>query len=242
MNRFVYEAKASVRHNTIAISRGRIYLVDRPKDRADLSASSTEDDPTGSPAQPSRTPSLLCLDAATGQVLWEQSDDIYGTTLAVSEKHKVLLMSYQYSQRSFQLPSEKGDRMTGFHTTDGQRLWDTQTRYVSRPIINDATVYAQPYAYDLLLGTRRTDFNIEDRQPGGCGPMTGSTNLLLYRSGTLGYIDLLGKSVTQNYGPVRPGCWINAIVAEGLVLMPDATDRCTCSYLIKASVALVPAD
>ena len=68
--------------------------------------------------------------------------------------------------------------------------------------------------------------------------MTGSTHLLLYRSGTLGYIDLSGKSVTQNYGPVRPGCWINAIVAGGLVLMPDATDRCTCSYLIKASVAL----
>ncbi len=70
--------------------------------------------------------------------------------------------------------------------------------------------------------------------------MSGSTNLLLYRSGTLGYIDLSSNSATQNYGPVRPGCWINAIVAGGLVLMPDATDRCTCSYLIKASIGLVP--
>ena len=70
--------------------------------------------------------------------------------------------------------------------------------------------------------------------------MSGSTNLLLYRSGTLGYTDLTSGSATQNYGPVRPGCWINAIVAGGLVLMPDATDRCTCSYLIKASVALAP--
>jgi hypothetical protein len=72
--------------------------------------------------------------------------------------------------------------------------------------------------------------------------MTGSTNLLLYRSGTLGYTDLLSGSVTQNYGPMRPGCWINAIVADGLVLMPDATDRCTCSYLMKTSIALAPAN
>ena len=73
--------------------------------------------------------------------------------------------------------------------------------------------------------------------------MSGSTHLLLYRSGTLGYVDLSsGTAATQNYGPVRPGCWINAIVAGGLVLMPDATDRCTCSYLMKASIALAPAD
>ena len=72
--------------------------------------------------------------------------------------------------------------------------------------------------------------------------MTGSTHLLLYRSGTLGYTNLSSGAATQNYGPVRPGCWVNAIVAGGLVLMPDATDRCTCSYLMKASIALAPAD
>ena len=70
--------------------------------------------------------------------------------------------------------------------------------------------------------------------------MSGSTHLLLYRSGTLGYTDLRNNTATQSYGPVRPGCWINAIVAGGLVLMPDATDRCTCSYTMKASIALAP--
>ena len=124
---------------------------------------------------------------------------------------------------------------------DGERLWDTAERYISRPIINDSTIYAQPYSFDLLTGIRNMDFQMTGRQPGGCGPMAGSTNLLLYRSGTLGYTDLSSGSATQNYGPARPGCWINAIVAGGLVLMPDATDRCTCSYQIKASMALAPA-
>ncbi|NQV36108.1 MAG: PQQ-binding-like beta-propeller repeat protein [Phycisphaeraceae bacterium] len=237
---WVYKARASLRHNAIAIGHGRLYLVDKAKQVVDLPAPSADEDPESLPAQQPQVSALLCLDAVTGEILWEKSDDIYGTTLAVNSNHKVLLMSYQYAQRSFQLPSEKGDRLTGFRTTDGQRLWDTEARYISRPIINDSTIYAQPYAYDLLSGIRHASFKIEGRQPGGCGPMSGSTNLLLYRSGTLGYIDLLTNSATQNYGPVRPGCWINAIVAGGLVLMPDATDRCTCSYLIKASIALVP--
>jgi len=98
----------------------------------------------------------------------------------------------------------------------------------------------QPYSYDLFTGKQKTDFRIIGRQPGGCGPMSGSTHMLLYRSGTLGYTDLTKNIGTQNYGPMRPGCWINAIVGGGLVLMPDATDRCTCSYLIKTSIALVP--
>jgi len=239
---WVYEARKSIRHNAIAISDGRIYLIDKSKEIVDLPDEVRDKHAALPQAEKSTHSHLLCLDARTGDTLWEENKDVYGTTLAVSSKHNVLLMGYQYSQRSYQLPSEKGDRLTGFRASNGRRLWDTKARYISRPIINDATVYAQPYAFDLLTGIRNANFELKDRQPGGCGPMTGSTHLLLYRSGTLGYTDLLSGSAVQNYGPVRPGCWINAIVAEGLVLMPDATDRCTCSYLMKASIALAPKD
>jgi len=239
--RWVYNAQASIRHNAIAIGNGRVFLIDKSKQIVDLPPADAND--ANVPVEQFETARLMCLDAGTGNVLWEQSEDIYGTTLAASSEHNVLLMSYQYSQRSYQLPSEKGDRLTGFRTTDGKRLWDTHERYISRPIINGSTIYTQPHAFDLLTGARKADFELVDRQPGGCGPMTGSTHLLLYRSGTLGYTDLSSDTpATQNYGPVRPGCWINAIVAGGLVLMPDATDRCTCSYLMKASVALAPPD
>jgi outer membrane protein assembly factor BamB len=238
---WVYNAQASIRHNAIAIGDGRVFLIDKSKQTVDLPAADETD--ANAPAEQPETSRLVCLDARTGNVLWEQSEDIYGTTLAAGSKHNVLLMGYQYAQRSFQLPSEKGDRLTGFSTTEGKRLWDTRDRYISRPIINGSTIYAQPYAFDLLTGTRKPGFELVDRQPGGCGPMTGSTHLLLYRSGTLGYTDLSSSTpATRNYGPVRPGCWINAIVAGGLVLMPDTTDRCTCSYLMKASVALAPPD
>ncbi len=240
--RWVHQARDSIRHNAIAVCDKRVYLIDKPKDAADLPGRNEDKGSADLPVEQPADARLVCLDAETGDILWEQTEDIYGTTLAASSQHNILLMSYQYSQRSYQLPSEKGDRLTGFRATDGRRLWDTTERYISRPIINGSTIYAQPHAYDLLTGIRNTDFVLEGRQPGGCGTVTGSTHLLLYRSGTLGYTDLSSGSPTQNYGPARPGCWINAIVAGGLVLMPDATDRCTCSYLIKASIALGPAD
>jgi len=233
-----YEAGASIRHNAIAIGNDKIYLIDKPKEIVDLPSFQQEKARLAN--EKTKPERLICLNADNGKVLWEQNTDIYGTSLSLSTKHNVLLMSYQYAQRTFQLPSEKGDRLTGFRATDGKRLWDTKSKYVSRPIINDDTIYMQPYSYDLFTGKQKTDFRIIGRQPGGCGPMSGSTHMLLYRSGTLGYTDLTKNIGTQNYGPMRPGCWINAIVGGGLVLMPDATDRCTCSYLIKTSIALVP--
>ncbi|MBL7134253.1 MAG: chitobiase/beta-hexosaminidase C-terminal domain-containing protein, partial [Phycisphaerae bacterium] len=64
--------------------------------------------------------------------------------------------------------------------------------------------------------------------------------MLLFRSATLGYRDVLADRPTTDYGGIRPGCWINTIPAGGLVLMPDATTGCKCSYLNKATIALQP--
>ncbi len=230
-----YTPEHSLRHNAVAVGGGKVFLIDRPL--------VIEDTPgyVGDPPVEQTTGTLLCLDSGTGNVLWQRKDDsgtFYGTTLALSTQHDVLVVGYQYSQRSYQLPSELGDRLAGFRASDGTPLWSAGDRYISRPLINGLTVYTQPYARDLVTGERDNGFLLDDRSPGGCGNVSGSANLLLYRSGTLGYTDLVRRVGTENYGGIRPGCWINAISAGGLVLMPDATDRCTCSYLIKASIAL----
>ncbi len=75
----------------------------------------------------------------------------------------------------------------------------------------------------------------------GCGAVSAGPNLLMFRSATLGYVDLGGTRRTENYGGIRPGCWVNAIPAGGLVLLADAASGCTCSYLNQATVALQPA-
>ena len=238
--KWVYQAKDSIRHNTIAIGLGRVFFVDRPLsqvDRLDFDAEAAKRrGETGALELPNGE--LVCLDAATGAEMWRKSEDVYGTLLAVSEEHDLLLMTQQHSR--FKLPSEAGGRMTAFRASTGERIWDAPSDprgKGSRPVLVGRTIYNEPGAWDLLTG-KRSEFNLSRSY--GCGIMAGAPKLMVYRSATLGYVDLEEGEETENYGGFRPGCWINAIPAGGLVLVPDATDSCVCSYLVKAWVALQP--
>jgi len=226
--KWTFTPRHSIRHNAIAIGLGRVYLIDRPIASAD----------TPTPVQGKTAPQhdggrLLCLDADSGELLWSVDEDIFGTLLVLSESHHVLWMGYQSTR--FKLDSEKGGRMAGFAADTGRRLWDVEGNYISRPVVIDRAIYAEPGKWDLLTGDAMP---FEFKRSYGCGILAGSQQLLVYRSATLGYYDLLGAGKTENYGGIRPGCWINAIPAGGLVLLADAASWCTCSYLNQATIAL----
>ncbi|MDT8301373.1 MAG: PQQ-binding-like beta-propeller repeat protein, partial [Sedimentisphaerales bacterium] len=251
--KWTFKPEHSIRHNAVAVGRGCVYLIDRshaPADESfDLAGGKNEAKKRAAASGESEekelhrlrehpTGRLLALDAETGEVLWNISDDIFGTMLAYSTKHNVLLMSYQPVHQATRL-SEWGDRMAGINPSDGKRLWDIRAEYESRPILNDRTIYAQPGAWDLLNG-EKLPFTFTRSY--GCGIPVGSNRMLVFRSATLGYFDLTGTRRTENYGGIRPGCWINAIPAGGLILMADAASWCTCSYLNQATCALQPVE
>lgn len=224
---WTYTAQESIRHNTIAVADGQVWLIDRPLALFDrVKKPESREHPTGR---------LLALDARTGNVLWQNDHDIYGTLLAASTTHNVLLMSYQPTH--FQLDSEQGGRMTAFDLETGRRLWEIAAKYASRPTLVDRTIYAQGGAWDLLTG-QSAPFPFERSY--GCGILACSQHMMFFRSATLGYYDLQGDGATENYGGIRPGCWINTLPVGGLVLVPDATSGCVCSYLNKAWIALEP--
>lgn len=231
--RWRYTPTHSIRNNAIAIGKNCVYLMDRPIAEMDRLVIK---DKTKAAAKTHPTGKLLALNIKDGSPAWHADKDIYGTTLSLSEKHDVLVMSYQDTR--FKLASEAGGRMAAFQASTGKPLWDIKASYGSRIIINDRTIYAQPGAWDLLTGKHDPDFRFERSY--GCGTLAGAPRMLLFRSATLGYRDLVNDRGTQNYGGIRPGCWINVIPAGGLVLMPDATSRCRCSYLMNATIALKP--
>lgn len=226
-----FEPKHSIRHNAVAIGREHVYLIDRPLalfDRRRKTKPEERSHPTGE---------LVALDRATGEVAWSRDDDIYGTMLAVSDKHAALLMSYQATR--FRLDSEVGGRMSVFRTYDGEPVWAGKVNYGSRPTINDRTIYADGGAWDLLTGEARP-FNF--KRSYGCGVLSGSANMFFFRSATLGYFDLNRNQEVENFGGMRPGCWINVIPAGGIVLVPDASAGCSCSYLNRSWFALTSTD
>jgi outer membrane protein assembly factor BamB len=226
-----YEPKDSIRHNAIAIANEKLYLIDRPLADFDRTKE-TRSKPIPKTAKHA-TGQLLCLSIHDGYVLWKNKEDIYGTMIAVSAENDALLMSYQPT--SFRLSSEKGGRLSVFNSTTGEKTWEAKANYRSRPLINGKTVYAQGGAWNLKSG-KPQPFNF--KRSYGCGILASCENMMFFRSATLGYFDFNKNDSIENYGGVRPGCWINAIPAGGLVLVPDASAACNCSYLNKSWFAL----
>lgn len=220
-----FQPKHSIRHNAIALGNGKVFLIDRPLAEMDRASGAKK------VQQPEGT--LYALDAFTGKTVWQSKEDIYGTTLAYSEEHDSLLMCYQSTR--FRLPSELGGKLTVMQGKDGKRIWEKKANYATRPLINDTTIYAQGGAWDLKSGETRT---FELKRSYGCGQLASSKYLMLFRSATLGYYDLEKSQGSIDYGGIRPGCWINAIPAGGLVLVPDASSGCSCSYLNRAWIGL----
>ena len=236
--KWTFKPKHSIRNNTIAIGDGLVYLIDRPLEFNDLL--DAEQKRRGAPPALSTDPATMyALDAKTGKVVWKTNDNVYGTMLIVSLEHDILLMANQFTR--FRLRSEGGAKIGGYRASDGKWLWESPTEQgglSSRPVLIGDTVYNEPRAWNILTG-KRLDFRLDRSY--ACGIMAGCNNMLVYRSATLGYTDLTNPTATINYGGLRPGCWINAIPVGGIVVMPDATARCYCSYLIRASIALQPA-
>jgi len=235
-----YRANDSIRNNAIAIAGTAVYLIDRVLSTADEIAEPKPNGKHKPVLKPGEHPGgvLLALDAATGEPLWRQTDDVFGTQLAVSQPHHRLLMYYQAVLHNFfKLPSEVGGRMAAFDTRTGERVWDREAKPKTRPAIIGDTIYAQGGAWDVATGEERP---FTFKRTHGCGQIAGGACTLLFRSATLAYLDLTANQGTQNFGGIRPGCWINAIPAAGLALVPDGSSKCACSYQMHAWLALQP--
>ncbi|NQU10680.1 PQQ-binding-like beta-propeller repeat protein, partial [bacterium] len=235
---WLYQPEHSLRNNAIAISDGRVYLIDRPLSPADRLDDPTPNGKHRAALAPGDQPggTLVALDARTGTIVWKNDDNIWGTQLAVGSACGKLLMTYQAVKHGFfKLPSEVGGRLAAFATDSGRRIWDREAVHKTRPIINGNTIYAEGGAWNLNTGD---EVAWEFRRSYGCGQIAGSRHLMLFRSATLGYLDLSRNVGTENFGGIRPSCWFNAIPAGGLVLVPDGSAKCACSYQMQAWLVL----
>lgn len=220
-----YDAVSSIRHNAIAIDAQSVYLIDRPQAIEDRTKKAKVENHTAGV--------LVSLDTKTGVEKWRSTQDVDGTVLALSQDKPVLLMTSQPTR--FALESEIAEHLTAINPQNGERLWRRDTKYSSRPMINQGTIYSESGAWDLLSGS---PLPFEFKRSYGCGILAGSKHSMVFRSATLGYFDFERQGKVENFGGIRPGCWINAIPAGGLVLMPDASAGCVCSYLNQSWFAL----
>ena len=108
---------------------------------------------------------------------------------------------------------------------------------VHHPLISGNLVISEPWAFDLRTGSRLN--------PNGTGVAFPQIGLWDH----LGFVklSLLSRQLPYGLRPQalrklinRPGCWISIIPAGGLVLLPEGSSGCVCSYPLQTSMALLP--
>ena len=104
------------------------------------------------------------------------------------------------------------------------------------PAIVGKRLVVEPYIYDLADGKTLETFS----RGFGCGTISASADDLFFRSGNPASYSLTTKQLTPLNSVSRPGCWINIITSDGLVLIPEASSGCICKYPIQCTMVFVP--
>lgn len=197
---------------------------------------------------------VVALDTKSGGVLWSKPLDLTGCggdKMGTAFAKGVLLFFGHFSNHDtgFFLGNElTWRRITAVDASTGDVLWSKPLNYLRRPLILDETVIIEPRACDLFTGEIRMRTHPltgnpvpwEFLRPGHCCAVTSaSAHTLFYRSYFAAIYDFTRDAGLNLFGAIRPGCWLNMISAGGLMLMPEASSGCTCSFPIRCSFALV---
>ncbi len=234
------DAHIGFRHNAIAVGSGQLFVIDGLSEKA----LSFLDRRGISPETKSR---VIAMNATDGREIWQTDSEVFGTYLAYSEEHDVLLESGSRDTRR-PLPDEPHSRVVARRGENGEILWDRRRFQFPAAILGERLIPARPGAtLNLLTGSRITRSHpitgetIDESYSKhyGCSPMNASSHLLLFRSGAAGFADLDHGSGTGNFGGFKSGCTASMIAADGVLNAPDYTRTCTCSYQNQTSLGLI---
>ena len=121
----------------------------------------------------------------------------------------------------------------GFDT--GRKTNLTHGEQDLHPVIVGDRLIIEPKVFNLSEG--KILFSFARQGGGGCGAISASSNKLYYRAGHPTEFNLESKKQQWITRSTRPGCWINIIPANGLLLVPEGSSGCICSFPVQASMA-----
>ncbi len=225
-------------HNAVIAGDGILFCLDKLPQHLE-----TKLKRRGQP-QPSGS-RLLYLDIKTGDLLAEDTTDIFGSWLGYSSEYKLLLQANRPSRDM--LTGEAGRRMIAYNIQSKEILWDKSLFYTNPPIISGDKIYTNGEGFSLLTGEpiyERDLITGEEvrwnfKREYGCGYVVASEHLLTFRSASAGFINLDVFEGTGSLGGFKAGCSANLIVANGVLNSPDYTRTCQCPYQNQTSLALI---
>ncbi|MDQ1328951.1 MAG: hypothetical protein QG641_2237, partial [Candidatus Poribacteria bacterium] len=232
------DSSLGFRHNAIAVGADKLFCIDMPPPTVSDTLKRRGEKPLG-------TPKLMALDLQRGKMLWETTENVFGTWLSYSEKYDILIQATRKSRDM--LTAEPDKCMATYKGENGTPLWNNDATYGGPIMLHSDRIITDQYAYNILTGKKemRIDPLTGESKPWefkrnyGCNYAIASEHLLTFRSAAAGFFDLDSDGGTGNFGGFKSGCTSNLIAANGVLNAPDYTRTCSCSYQNQASLAMV---
>ena len=198
---------------------------------------------------------LYAIDALTGNKLWSRPVDLTGCggDMMGSAYHRGMLFFFgtfgNHDAWRFKEGQFLWRRITALSADNGDMVWSRSLNYRVKPLIVGDRIIIEPRACDYRTGEivmrshpiTGKEVEWEFLRPGHtCSITSASPSMLFYRSHSIGICDVEGDRGISLFGGIRPGCFTNIVPANGLVLFPEASSGCTCSFPIKCSIAFIP--
>ncbi len=204
----------------------------------------------------------IALDMQSGKSLWEQSVDVTdcsdigagGGKLTLMYSNGTLILGGANANGHYWKQFVAGEftkrRLVALSANEGYKKWALDANYKGRPIIIGEKVLAEPWAFEMQSGKQisRTHPITGKEVPWSlmrtghhCGILTGcDSGMLMFRSGDTAFYDLNEDVGTKHFAGHRLGCWVNAIPANGLVMIPEASAGCVCQFSIASTIVMEP--
>ena len=225
-------------HNTVIAGGDMLFCLDKyPQNLETKLKRRGEPLPAGS--------RMLYLDMKTGEKLFEDTLNIFGSWLGYSSEHNLLLQANRPSRDM--LSGEDGERMIVYDLDTKEPLWDKPIIYFNPPIISGDKIYTVGEGFSLLTGEPLYEKDLVTgeevkwrfKREYGCGYVVASEHLLTFRSASAAFINLDVFEGTGSLGGFKAGCSANLIVANGVLNSPDYTRTCQCPYQNQTSLAMI---
>jgi outer membrane protein assembly factor BamB len=220
-------------NSTLSVGGGRVYFVACRNKDLEASAAGR----IGSPGL-WKDQFLVALDLKTGKPIWEEAID-------TDDGLSVFYLAYQREKLVIVSSGEKMYHVSVYDANDGKLAWEDRFDWpggahdhgkaMSRPAMIDGNLFVRPRVYDLASG--RTLAKV--MPGGGCGTYACAGNFLIFRAGNITLWDYRYEIPSQ-WARLRPGCWLSAIPAAGMLLAPEAGGGCSCGTWMETSVGFMP--
>jgi outer membrane protein assembly factor BamB len=214
---------------------------------------------------------LIAVDAASGKIVFRRGVDVSNCggkwmrpTGFGSKRHYnphvmmgmyahngvVVIASESKADKGWQVWNSGGYQVRGCTAIDGQSgklLWYKFTNHRTRPVIIDDTLHAEPWAFDLRTGKKKTRLHPitgeeadwawcrSDKQ---CGIFSASKHFLFGRNKGFGYKDLLNDEGLYTFWHSRSNCFVDHVSGGGLMIKPPQAIYCKCEWSLPFTVAM----